>query len=595
MIPPIRLITTLIIAALLLLSWRSNPPDGRTGAPVDSSCGAPSCHTSGGTDINGNLSIMGLPESLTAGEAYNLTVRLDATAGSPMLGGFQMTALINGNTGVGNFSNPGANVGISNVMSRQYVDHRDAKGFNNDRVEYTVRWTAPSSLPTEDVTFYANSVFANGNGNSSGDRVRMTSETVASSGIVDNDMDGFASDVDCDDNNAAINPNADEIPNNDIDENCDGEAEQIDMDSDGFNSDEDCDDTNGDINPNADEIPNNDVDEDCDGVAFIEDLDNDGFNALEDCDDTDANVNPNMNEVPNNDVDEDCDGEALIIDNDDDGFNSDEDCNDLNPFINPGAMEVSNDSIDNNCNGEVDECICTTDFTPVCGSDGMTYSNACVAMCAGITVFTDGECAVDSDMDGFDADVDCDDGNAAINPEAQEIPGNDVDENCDGVLGMDSTMDISGEIMIGSGTGLANVTVLLSDGTEVITDTDGRFLLENIIPNGNLTLTFSRNDGHSNGVSAIDVVQTANHILGTSTFTEELQLLAADADGSGNVSALDLVHMVNVIIGRWEAFMNRESWGFVPQEISIQDLTSGVSIEVRAYKVGDVNASASPN
>ena len=40
---------------------------------------------------------------------------------------------------------------------------------------------------------------------------------------------------------------------------------------------------------------------------------------------------------------------------------------------------------------------------------------------------------VDADGDGFLAAFDCDDNNAAINPIAMEIEGNDIDENCDGL------------------------------------------------------------------------------------------------------------------------------------------------------------------
>jgi|GEM_PF-3248966 len=77
---------------------------------------------------------------------------------------------------------------------------------------------------------------------------------------------GFAATADdCDDSDPLINPGVDEIPNNTVDENCDGEVLIIDNDGDGWNSDLDCDDTNAAINPGATEVPGNGIDEDCDG------------------------------------------------------------------------------------------------------------------------------------------------------------------------------------------------------------------------------------------------------------------------------------------------------------------------------------------
>ena len=243
-----------------------------------------------------------------------------------------------------------------------------------------------------------------------------------------------------------------------------------DADSDGFISPEDCNDSDASISPNAEEVCDG-TDNNCDGqidedvqTNFFADYDGDGFGdpAIvvqgcsepdgfvpngSDCDDREDNAFPGSTEICDG-IDNDCNGttdegigEEFFIDEDADGFgnanntliacalrdgltNLDGDCDDTNVQINPLATEIC-DEIDNNCDGTIDEDVQTTFYADADGDgfgDELTSIQAC-ALIEGYTVISG----------------DCDDADTLVYNGAMETCDG-KDNNCDGTTDEDTAM-----------------------------------------------------------------------------------------------------------------------------------------------------------
>ena len=245
--------------------------------------------------------------------------------------------------------------------------------------------------------------------------------------------------------------------------------------------DQDCDDTNGEVHPAATEMCNGlddncngDVDEDesADSVTWYGDEDMDGFGEESiaitacspgdgwallygDCDDEDAEVHPDMDEVCNG-IDDDCDsivdGASAMdsvfyySDADGDGYGdastetrdcrvpdghveTDTDCDDTNAMVYPGAEEVC-DGIDNDCDGSIDGESATGTSTWYADADGDGFGDPFSSMSA---------C---DEPSGYSTDAsDCDDMDASVNPDAEEVWYDGTDGDCDGWSDFDADMD----------------------------------------------------------------------------------------------------------------------------------------------------------
>ena len=240
----------------------------------------------------------------------------------------------------------------------------------------------------------------------------------------DTDIDGVCdSDDVCPGGNDNIDSDGDGVPNAcDV---CPGGHDILDTDGDG-------------VVDGCDACPlDNPDDTDGDDVCDSDDLcpyADDGLDADLDLVPDGCDVCPGADDLLNADGDalpDGCDPCPTFPDEEDedgDGFWTCDDCDDTVPTIYWGASETVADGIDQDCDGQ-DTCYVDQDH------DGFGGSNTVGGV--------DLDCT--NDLGASDNDDDCDDLDPSVNPNAAEIDFDNVDQNCDGDVGLASDLDSDGD------------------------------------------------------------------------------------------------------------------------------------------------------
>ena len=132
---------------------------------------------------------------------------------------------------------------------------------------------------------------------------------------------------------------------------------------------------------------------------------------------------------------------------------------------------------------------------------------------------------------------------------------------------------VSGQIQTQFGQSVNNVTVELTGMNEglTLTSSDGVYIFNELNNGMDYTITPKKNDDVINGVNTMDLIYIQRHILDVDRLDSPYFIIAADANQSGRVTALDLIQIRKVILSIESEFKDSDSWRFIDKHFEFED------------------------
>ncbi|MBK8346544.1 MAG: T9SS type A sorting domain-containing protein [Saprospiraceae bacterium] len=181
-----------------------------------------------------------------------------------------------------------------------------------------------------------------------------------------------------------------------------------------------------------------------------------------------------------------------------------------------------------------------------------------------------------------------------------------------GNCGLSRPAIATGDIRGLNGSAMEAVDVIFTDdlsGESVSkpSASDGKYRADHFINEAAYTIHGEKEGDYLNGVSTLDLVMIQRHILGLQPLTNNMLLIAADANNDKKVTAADLTELRKLILGQTLKLAKNTSWKFIYNQdindvVSPWDLTekafftAHIETEVKhdftGIKVGDVNLNA---